>query len=108
MSNLFSSWKFLSGVDSLAINMEKQTMTVTGNVDEIEVVTKLRKFMHVDIETTGPNKEGEKNKDDGKDAKTQKEMEEIMKTYYYYNYYRQPDYSYYIPVQENPVNCVIS
>ncbi|KAI4370098.1 hypothetical protein MLD38_018479 [Melastoma candidum] len=58
----------IEGVDSLAVDKEKKTLTVVGNIVVYNVVKKLRKLMNVDIEAAGPNKE---------------KNEEIPITYYY-------------------------
>ncbi|KAK6158282.1 hypothetical protein DH2020_005596 [Rehmannia glutinosa] len=56
----------LSGLESLAIDMKEKKLTVVGDVDPVEIVSKLRKSWHTEILTVGPAKEPEKKKDDEK------------------------------------------
>ncbi|KAI4370105.1 hypothetical protein MLD38_018486 [Melastoma candidum] len=72
----------IEGVDSLAVDKEKKTLTVVGDIVVYNVVCKLRKLMNVDIEVAGPNKEEKKEKN-----------EETPITYYYNSDY----YPYYWP-----------
>ncbi|XP_042503740.1 heavy metal-associated isoprenylated plant protein 39-like [Macadamia integrifolia] len=96
----------LSGIDSITVDMEKQTMTVIGDVDPVDVVGKLRKLSHTDMVSVGPSKEPEK-KEEAK--KPEEKVIELAKAYEaYYNpyrthYYAQPIYS----AEENPNACVI-
>ncbi|XP_071710285.1 uncharacterized protein [Rutidosis leptorrhynchoides] len=55
----------LPGVDSIAMDMKDKKLTVTGDVDPVTVVSKLRKICHTDIVSVGPAKEPEKKKEDG-------------------------------------------
>lgn len=61
----------ISGVDSISMDMKDKKLTVTGDIDPITIVAKLRKLCHTEILTVGPAKEPEKKKEDGKkeDAK---------------------------------------
>ncbi|GER33045.1 heavy metal transport/detoxification superfamily protein [Striga asiatica] len=120
----------LSGVESLAIDMKEKKLTVVGDVDPVEIVSKLRKLWHTDILTVGPAKEPEKKKEDAKKDDNKKEdnnnykkedgkkkleneqMAEMMKMYKnHYNYsYNNPYYTQYYRVysaEENPNSCVI-
>ncbi|XP_061947278.1 heavy metal-associated isoprenylated plant protein 39-like isoform X2 [Populus nigra] len=54
----------LSGVDSLSIDMKEKKMTVTGDIDPVCIVSKLRKLCCTEIVTVGPAKEPEKKKDE--------------------------------------------
>ncbi|OIT27830.1 PREDICTED: heavy metal-associated isoprenylated plant protein 39-like [Nicotiana attenuata] len=56
----------LEGVESIAIDTKDKKLTITGNVDPVSLVSKLRKLCHTDILSVGPAKEPEKKKDDGK------------------------------------------
>ncbi|KAL8095847.1 uncharacterized protein LOC141688899 isoform X1 [Apium graveolens] len=56
----------LTGVDSISMDMKDKKLTVTGDIDPITIVAKLRKLCHTEILTVGPAKEPEKKKDDGK------------------------------------------
>ncbi|KAL8556739.1 hypothetical protein ACS0TY_004269 [Phlomoides rotata] len=107
----------LSGIESLAMDMKEKKLTVIGNIDPVQVVSKLRKSWHAEILTVGPAKEPEKKdekkeekKDDKKDEekkKTEKEqIEELIKMYKNYNpYYTQ--YPRVYSAEENPNSCVI-
>ncbi|KAL9344154.1 hypothetical protein Peur_064585 [Populus x canadensis] len=53
-----------SGVDSLSIDMKNKKMTVTGDIDPVCIVSKLRKLCCTEIVTVGPAKEPEKKKDE--------------------------------------------
>ncbi|XP_042487088.1 heavy metal-associated isoprenylated plant protein 39-like [Macadamia integrifolia] len=96
----------LTGIDSIAVDMEKQLITVIGDVDLIDVVGKLRKLSHTDMVFVGPSKEPEK-KEEAK--KPEEKVIELPKAYEaYYNpyrthYYAQPIYG----AEENPNACVI-
>ncbi|XP_038877440.1 heavy metal-associated isoprenylated plant protein 39-like [Benincasa hispida] len=54
----------LTGVNSISMEMKEKKMTVTGEVDPICVVRKLRKFRQTEIISVGPLKEEEKKKED--------------------------------------------
>lgn len=61
-----SFWcKFLAGVESISIDSKEKKLTITGNIDPVSLVSKLRKLCHTDILSVGPAKEPEKKKDDG-------------------------------------------
>lgn len=112
----------LQGVDSIAMDMKDKKLTVTGDVDPVTVVSKLRKICHTEIVSVGPSKEPEKKKEDGgaaaggdkkkeddkkkadekKKEEDKKKAEEAWKLLYqhqpypYYNYQQQqqPYYQY--------------
>ncbi|KAJ6867684.1 hypothetical protein NC652_038790 [Populus alba x Populus x berolinensis] len=54
----------LAGVDSVSIDMKEKKLTVTGGIDPVCIVGKLRKLCHTDIVTVGPAKEPEKKKEE--------------------------------------------
>ncbi|CBI34387.3 hypothetical protein VitviT2T_001707 [Vitis vinifera] len=108
----------LSGVNSIAMDMKDKKLTVVGDVDPVDIVSKLRKGWHTDILTVGPAKEEKKEdgkKDEGKkdekkdgDKKkdTEKQIQELVDAYKAYN----PHLTRYYHVQsaeENPNACVI-
>ncbi|CAI9302474.1 heavy metal-associated isoprenylated plant protein 39 [Lactuca sativa] len=104
----------LSGVDSIAMDMKDKKLTVTGDVDPVTIVSKLRKICHTEIVSVGPAKEPEKKKDDGgaagggdkkkedekkkaddkKKEDEKKKHEEALKLAYAAAYHQQP-YPYY-------------
>ncbi|KAL3342165.1 hypothetical protein AABB24_026274 [Solanum stoloniferum] len=55
----------LEGVESISIDSKEKKLTITGNIDPVSLVSKLRKLCHTDIVSVGPAKEPEKKKDDG-------------------------------------------
>nr|BAG15861.1 hypothetical protein [Bruguiera gymnorhiza] len=105
----------LSGVDSVAMDMKEKKLTVTGDVDPVHVVSKLRKLCHTDIVSVGPAKEPEKKaesekqpeggKKDGKDAKKD-DVSELIKAYQAYNPH-MTTYYYVKSAEEDPNACVI-
>ncbi|CAH1445527.1 unnamed protein product [Lactuca virosa] len=104
----------LSGVDSIAMDMKDKKLTVTGDVDPVTIVSKLRKICHTEIVSVGPAKEPEKKKEDGgaagggdkkkeddkkkaddkKKEDEKKKHEEALKLAYAAAYHQQP-YPYY-------------
>ncbi len=118
----------LSGVDSIAMDMKDKKLTLTGDIDPVTVVAKLRKLCHTDIVSVGPAKEPEKKKEepkkddnkkkDSKDDAAQKANPVPYPYYQYYGHSQQPYYNqqqaqvpshYYSRVveDENPNTCVI-
>ncbi|KAI8564886.1 hypothetical protein RHMOL_Rhmol03G0217700 [Rhododendron molle] len=113
----------LNGVDSIAMDMKDKKLTVTGDIDPVAVVAKLRKLCHTEIVTVGPAKEPEKKKEEPKkeepkkDGGDDKKKEEALKLAYA-NFYQQyplvhhpPPYmqhqNYYRIAEEDPNSCVI-
>lgn len=109
-----------AGIDSIAMDMKEKKLTVVGDTDPVEVVSKLRKAWHTEILTVGPAKEPEKKKDDGKksDGKNKKEDDkkkdlneqqaaELAGLYRVYNPYLTNYYQVH-SAEENPNACVIS
>lgn len=95
--------------------MNDQKLTVTGAVDPITVVAKLRKSRHAEVLSVGPakeekkkeepKKEGDKEKEKGKDTEKDQLIAELIKANYqtYYN-----PYIYYAQsAEENPNACVV-
>lgn len=94
------------------MDMKERKLTVIGDTDPVQVVSKLRKFWHTEILTVGPAKEQDKKKDDAnKDDKKKDpndQMAELLKIYRSYNPH-MPTHYYYVPsAEENPNSCVIS
>ncbi|XP_011015695.1 PREDICTED: uncharacterized protein LOC105119269, partial [Populus euphratica] len=98
----------LSGVDTVSIDMKDKKMTVTGDIDPVCIVAKLRKLCCTEIVTVGPAKEPEKKKDE-----TPKKPEEDKKkdpepvAYLAYHPHMHP-YCYVSCVEDTPNACVIS
>ncbi|XP_059629217.1 heavy metal-associated isoprenylated plant protein 39-like [Cornus florida] len=118
----------LTGVDSIAMEMKDKKLTVTGDIDPVTIVGKLRKICHTEIVTVGPAKEPEKKKDDGKKDEAKKDDgkkgddkkkedakkdEQLLKAYQAYQqaYYQRPPVPvnyYYRSAEEDPnAACVI-
>ncbi|KAL1069744.1 hypothetical protein V6Z11_D12G286500 [Gossypium hirsutum] len=109
----------LSGVESVALDKD-QKLTLTGDVDPVVAVRKLRKVCYTEIVSVGPAKEPEKKKDEPKKdepkkpADTSKDPPKGAVVQYVYHpsmpqYYPPvPDYySYGKSVEEDPAGCVI-
>ncbi|XP_062074422.1 heavy metal-associated isoprenylated plant protein 39-like [Humulus lupulus] len=109
----------LSGLDSISMDMKEKKLTVIGDVDPVQVVSKLRKTWFTEIVSVGPAKEEKKDekkeekkeepkKPDDKKPKSEKEqIEDLINAYKAYN----PHMTQYYCVQsaeENPNACVIS
>ncbi|XP_042503806.1 heavy metal-associated isoprenylated plant protein 39-like [Macadamia integrifolia] len=47
----------VSGINSIAMDMNEKKMTVIGEVDPVDIVGKLRKFWHTEIDSVGPPEE---------------------------------------------------
>ncbi|KAK8484891.1 hypothetical protein V6N13_046230 [Hibiscus sabdariffa] len=105
----------LLGIDSISMDMKDKKLTVTGDVDPINVVRKLRKQCHAEILTVGPakeeKKEGDKKDGGGKkeDDKKKKESDEIAEIIRAYNAYNHPVAPYYRLVRDEqyPNSCII-
>ncbi|XP_027367946.1 heavy metal-associated isoprenylated plant protein 39-like [Abrus precatorius] len=110
----------LKGVESVSVDMKDKKLTLTGDIDPVNVVAKLRKFCHTEIVSVGPAKEekkeppkqDDKKKEDNKKDSTKETLIDPLKFYQNYSYYYQmkPQYSPYysaISVEEDPNSCVI-
>ncbi|MFS7914269.1 putative heavy metal-associated domain, HMA, heavy metal-associated domain superfamily [Helianthus anomalus] len=109
----------LSGIDSVAMDMKDQKMTIIGDIDPVCVVKKLKKW-HTAILTVGPAKEDKKkepekkkeNEDDAAKKKKKQEEEEAIRRWIEFHSYRgfnpfPPQQICLHPVEENPNSCVI-
>ncbi|KAI4347593.1 hypothetical protein L6164_008394 [Bauhinia variegata] len=112
----------ISGVESVSVDMKEKKLTLTGNIDAVNIVGKLRKLCHTEILSVGPAKEPEKKKEPNKAEKknpdqNQKQNEkpngdlnDLQKAYLaaYYNHMRErPEYYYARSAEEDPNTCVI-
>ncbi|XP_042399523.1 heavy metal-associated isoprenylated plant protein 39-like [Zingiber officinale] len=50
----------LHGIDSISIDMKDKKLTITGAVDPVAAVAKLRKSWHTELLSVGPAKEEKK------------------------------------------------
>ncbi|XP_022733066.1 heavy metal-associated isoprenylated plant protein 39-like [Durio zibethinus] len=98
----------LSGIDSISMDMKDKKLTVIGDVDPVDVVSKLRKQGHTEILTVGPAKEEKKDGGGKKDDKKKEsdQIAELVKAYQAYNPYMTPYYRV-VSAEENPSSCVI-
>ncbi|KAL6986310.1 hypothetical protein U1Q18_019677 [Sarracenia purpurea var. burkii] len=105
----------LQGIESIAINTKEDNLTVVGEVDPVDIVSKLRKLCHTQIVSVGPAKEPEKKKEEPKKEEPKKEegkkeeekhIAELVKAYKAYNPYMTQFY-HVQSVEENPNACVI-
>ncbi|KAK7279904.1 hypothetical protein RJT34_24964 [Clitoria ternatea] len=102
----------ISGVESVSVDMKDKKLTLTGDIDPVDVVAKLRKFCHTEIVSVGPAKEPKKDDKEKVDEKKENVIDPL-KFYQAYAYYHQmrPQYStpHYnaISVEEDPNSCVI-
>ncbi|KAK4279298.1 hypothetical protein QN277_011097 [Acacia crassicarpa] len=110
----------LQGVESVSVDLKDKKLTLTGDIDPVSVVGKLRKLCNTEIISVGPAKEEKKEekKEDKKEDKKKDEKEQVadllkayqnyyqnqMKTQYYY-----PQHPTYYPrsIEEDPNACVI-
>ncbi|KAK4279300.1 hypothetical protein QN277_011099 [Acacia crassicarpa] len=94
----------ITGVESVNMDMKDKKLTVTGEIDPIKIVGKLRKLCHTEIVSVGAAKEPEKKKE---------KKENIAKTIVpappsYSHVFCPPPLYYVGPVQECPYSgCVI-
>uniref|UniRef100_A0A803M064 HMA domain-containing protein n=1 Tax=Chenopodium quinoa TaxID=63459 RepID=A0A803M064_CHEQI len=56
----------VTGLDSISMDMKEKKLTLTGDIDPVALVSKLRKVYHTEIVSVGPAKEPEKKKDEPK------------------------------------------
>ncbi|KAG6579369.1 Heavy metal-associated isoprenylated plant protein 12, partial [Cucurbita argyrosperma subsp. sororia] len=120
-----SSVSSLAGVNSISMDMKEKKLTVTGDVDPVMIVSKLRKICHTVIVSVGPEKEEKKpepkkeepKKEDPKKAaeekrKKEEKLAEMLKAWHarnnpcFYPPVFYPPRS--ISIEEDPNGCVIS
>ncbi|KAH0978870.1 hypothetical protein GBA52_006047 [Prunus armeniaca] len=102
----------LEGLDSISMDMKDKKLTVIGDVDPVNLVSKLRKLCHTEIVSVGPAKE-EKKKDEPKKEEPKKkekdpkeEMADIIRAYHAH-YPPMPVHYYITNPEEDPNSCVI-
>ncbi|MBS2599586.1 cation transporter, partial [Salmonella enterica subsp. enterica serovar Typhimurium] len=109
----------LSGIESISLDMKDKKLTVTGDVDPVHIVGKLRKLCHTEIVSVGPAKEPEKKKEEPKKEEPKKaepqkdpkekekdQVAELVKAYKAYNPH-MTTYYYVRSAEEDPNACVI-
>ena len=92
------------------MDMKDKKLTVTGDIDPVDLVSKLRKICPAEILSVGPAKEPEKKKEEPKKADEKKkdpkdDVANLIKAYEAYNPHTQ--YYYVRSVEEDPNACVI-
>ncbi|KAA8522450.1 hypothetical protein F0562_013189 [Nyssa sinensis] len=122
--SLFICFDFIIyvGIESISMDMKEKKLTVTGDIDPVVVVSKLRNKWHTEILTVGPAKEPEKKKEEAKKDEAKKDegkkdedkkkdqneqIAELVKAYKAYNPH-MTQYYYVQSAEENPNACVIS
>ena len=84
--------------------MKDKKLTVTGDIDPVDVVNKLRKLCFTEIVSVGPAKEEKKKEEPKKDDKKKDAKEEPI----VYPIVYSPYIPYYVrSVEEDPNACVI-
>ena len=99
----------LIGVDSISMDMKDKKLTVTGEIDPVDVVNKLRKLCFTDIVSVGPAKE-EKKKEEAKKEEPKKDdkKKDTKEEPIVYPMLYSPYMPYYVrSVEEDPNACVI-
>lgn len=113
--SLFFFFLASPGIDTLAMDMKEQKITVIGAVDPVMVVSKLKKKWHAELLTVGPAKEPEKKKEEPKKEEPKKgegkkdddkKIAELIKAYEAYNPHLTK-YYHVVSMEENPNACVI-
>ncbi|KAM5557442.1 heavy metal-associated isoprenylated plant protein 39-like [Rosa sericea] len=104
----------LEGLDSISMDMKDKKLTVTGDIDPVNLVSKLRKLCRTEIVSVGPAKEEKKKeepkkeepkKDGAKKKDPKDELAELIKAY---SAYPSMSTHYYVrSVEEDPNACVI-
>ncbi|XP_074291562.1 heavy metal-associated isoprenylated plant protein 39-like [Silene latifolia] len=84
----------IHGIDSISVNTKEQKVTLTGSMDPIALVNKLRKVYHTEVDSILPTKEPEKKNDE---SKSQAQIVEYMKPFEFYSYNNFPTYPGYYP-----------
>ncbi|CAN6461980.1 unnamed protein product [Victoria cruziana] len=102
----------LSGIDQISMDMKEKKLTVVGDVDPVDVVSKLRKQWHTEIVTIGPAKEPEKKKEEPKKEEKggakKDPVAELVEAYKHYNPWPCQTTHYFVAsAEENPNACVI-
>ena len=87
--------------------MKEKKLTLTGDVDPVDAVGKLKKLCCTEILSVGPAKE-EKKEEPKKEKKEEPKKSDLLKACEaYYCCQMRPQYYCVTSVEENPVGCVI-
>ena len=100
----------LEGLDSISMDMKDKKLTVTGNIDPVDLVERLRKLCRTEIVSVGPAKEEKKKEEPKKEEPKKKdpkeELAEAMRAYQA-QYPPMPAYYCVRSAEEDPNSCVI-
>ncbi|MED6121141.1 hypothetical protein PIB30_027347 [Stylosanthes scabra] len=105
----------IPGIESVSVDMNDHKLTLTGDMDAVEVVGKLRKLCHTEILFVGPAtptatataKEEKKKPADSKiNVAASIILCEPIEAYHHQMRQQQPHY-YHTSMEENPNACVI-
>lgn len=102
-----------SGLDSISMDMKDKKLTVTGDIDPVNLVSKLRKLCRTEIVSVGPAKEEKKKEEPKKeepkkDEKKKDPKDDVLEFCKNYNYNPPMSTYYYVrSAEEDPNSCVI-
>lgn len=106
----------MEGIESITVDMKDRKLTVTGDVDPVALVSKLRKVCSTDLVTVGPAKDDKKKEEPKKEEpkKADDKKKDDNKVFPQpppgFMYYAPPpmqNYPRYRSVEEDPNACVI-
>ncbi|KAL5567896.1 hypothetical protein UlMin_024471 [Ulmus minor] len=91
------------------MDMKDKKLTVTGEIDPVSLVSKLRKLCETDILSAGPPKPAEKKKEEPKEPKKDPKdnLDELLKQLYHQPYLQPISHYHVTSVDEDPNACVI-
>ncbi|KAL3738193.1 hypothetical protein ACJRO7_019686 [Eucalyptus globulus] len=95
------------GIGSLAMDSKDNKLTVSGNIDPVKVVNKLRKSWHTEIVSVGAAKEDDGKKDEGKKEEGKKNDDQVANLVKAYQTYYPMPITYYYVLHEKTTSCVI-
>jgi len=92
-----------TGLESISVDMKENKMILTGDIDPVTAVAKLRKVYQADIISVGPAKEPEKKKTD-----EHKKTEEAVTAFQVHPQFLYPTHHCVCTCdEEDPNGCVI-
>lgn len=90
----------LLGIHSISMDMKDKKLTVTGDIDPVIIVGKLRKICPTELLSVGPAKE--EKKDESKKVEPKK-PDDVWKPYHYHYYPPiMPEHYFVRSVEEDP------
>ncbi|WVZ15165.1 hypothetical protein V8G54_012731 [Vigna mungo] len=100
----------LHGIQSVSVDVKEKKMMLSGNIDPVCAVSKLRKYCHTEIVLVEAAKEEEKEKKEKKEKEAENVAVNVYEPYPLSYQMIPPQYShgYYVKgYEENPCGCVI-